>query len=122
MIANLRRDVERCEAKTQRLCLEVASLPALRIASESGSGRVVEARESRKGGRGMRERWLGPVLVGVVFVAVFWGLLWLLFSFVERLPVVHRSWSSQECVEVFSKDPAHDCHNLPPKYSNVWVQ
>ena len=67
-------------------------------------------------------KWLGPELAAVAFVAAFWAFLWLLVSFVDRLPVVHRSWSSQECVEVFSKDPAHDCEHLPAKYSHVWVQ
>ena len=80
--------------------------------------------ESRKGGRGMRE-WLveclvllGEVLAGLVLVGALWGG----WQFLTRLPVVHRSWSTQECVEVFSKNPAYDCRNLPPKYSNVWVQ
>ena len=61
-------------------------------------------------------------LAGVLTVLLLWGAFWGCWLFFSRLPVVHRSWSSQECVEVFSRDPAHDCHNLPPKYSNVWVR
>ena len=66
-------------------------------------------------------RGLGRALAFLALVAAYWCLLQF-FGSLSGIPVVHRSWSSQECVEVFSKNPAHDCRSLPPKYSNVWVQ
>ena len=51
----------------------------------------------------MRElmEWLGAVLAVLAVLGAFYGA-WL---FTVKLPVVHRSWSTQECVEVFSRDP-----------------
>ena len=57
-----------------------------------------------------------PIVVFLCLVA--------LVAFVVRLldlPLVYRSWSTQECVRV-EPTSAGTCEDLPDKYQNVWVR
>lgn len=59
---------------------------------------------------------IGPVLsiLGAVGMAVA------LLSSWANTPVVYKSWSTQECVEVLSPREQDSCENLPEKYELVW--
>lgn len=37
------------------------------------------------------------------------------------MPIVQKSWPDEECVAVWSPDPAHSCDNLPERYELEWV-
>ena len=83
------------------------------------AGRLPGPEPGRPGGRGHE----GFDYRDFVAVLVLYVLFSLAVEDAVSMPVVHRSWSSQECVEVFSKDPAHDwTTTCRAKYSNVWVQ
>lgn len=40
---------------------------------------------------------------------------------ISDTPEVKVSYTTQSCVGVVSKNPEHNCHNLPDKYTKVWV-
>lgn len=65
-------------------------------------------------------------VVAIGLSVAMWLAIGLLFLWAVKLwadtPIVYKSWSSQDCVEV--DDPAGEasCTNLPDKYDLVWVE
>jgi hypothetical protein len=62
----------------------------------------------------------------VFYTAVFVGLLGLgMYAGNEalKMPDVHFSYATNECVEVVNyTDEQFDCSNYPKKFNHVWVQ
>lgn len=36
------------------------------------------------------------------------------------LPIVHMSWTTNQCIEVWSPDDQYSCDNMPVKYETSW--
>lgn len=63
--------------------------------------------------RALKESFIGLcVFAGVV------GLIAIVFT---NTPIVKISYSTKQCVEVISRNPAYNCKNLPKKYARAWV-
>lgn len=63
-----------------------------------------------------------PDRVMITMFLAFW--LAALGAFVKScagLPIVQKTWPEEECVAVWSPDPAHSCDNLPERYELEWV-
>ena len=62
----------------------------------------------------------------VFYGAVFFGLLGLGMYAADsalKMPDVHFSYATNECVEVVNyTDEQFDCSNYPKKFNHVWVQ
>lgn len=63
---------------------------------------------------------------GLLASAVLWVLIAMVFLFAIKtwadMPIVYKSASTNECVEVDDPAGEHDCGNLPDKYELEWVQ
>lgn len=51
----------------------------------------------------------------------FLGFLWAIKVWAD-MPIVYKSWETQQCVRVDDPAREHDCGNLPEKYDLVWVK
>lgn len=59
----------------------------------------------------------------IMFVAC-WLVVLAVLGYVRScagMPLVQKSWPDEECVAVWSPDPAHSCDNLPERYELEWV-
>lgn len=58
----------------------------------------------------------------VITIVAFWLVaLAALVKSCAGMPLVQKSWPDEECVAVWSPDPAHSCDNLPERYELEWV-
>ena len=59
------------------------------------------------------------IIVCGLIISLAWG-----FTYAAKLPDVHVSHSTGECVEVINYDERfnYTCENLPEKYNHVWVK
>ena len=67
----------------------------------------------------MKYLLLGILVVSTVMFWIF--LIWVVTSNFLDIPLVHRSWSTKECVKV-EPESAGTCDDLPKRYEIVWVK
>lgn len=63
---------------------------------------------------------------GLLASAVLWAAIAALFFLAIKMwadtPIVYKSATTNECVQVDDPAGEHDCGNLPDKYELEWVQ
>lgn len=58
------------------------------------------------------------LIVSTMFLGILYAMLWS-----AKLPDVHVSYTTKQCVEVINYgDTEYTCDNYPKKYNHIWVQ
>ena len=64
--------------------------------------------------------WLWNFFIMIVLFLALLSCIALVVRVLD-LPLVYKSWSTQECVKV-EPESAGTCEDLPDEYQNVWVR